>query len=261
MSLETDFFADDPGRFQRFEREFRAQNLLWDLVNEILDRHEDKLKLKDGEQRDLSLLISASFGKGLKTFQAISRLCALGFGEDAIILLRSNVNLLINTQFILSDKNPVERAKEFIAYSVKERLKYFNLAHDGKRPKWAEKINPQEIECDAERWKRTTIEVRARQLAPFHYCQGYRLYSSIEHSDAMALNAYVGDWNETGPRIESGPRDEYLGVALVHSFSVMADLLVTVMQYFGINQPDVLEKLKQTWTGLGREIAEQGKRS
>src|SRR3989338_4905478 len=124
MSPETDVFADDPGRFQRFEREFRAQNFLGDLVNEILDRHEHKLKVKDGEERDLSLLISASFGKGLKTFQAISRLCALGYGEDAIILLRSNVNLLINTRFILSDKNPAERAKEFIAYSVKERLKY-----------------------------------------------------------------------------------------------------------------------------------------
>ena len=261
MSPETDVFADDPGRFQRFEREFRAQNFLGDLVNEILDRHEHKLKVKDGEERDLSLLISASFGKGLKTFQAISRLCALGYGEDAIILLRSNVNLLINTRFILSDKNPAERAKEFIAYSVKERLKYLDLAHDGKRPKWAEKIDPQEIERDAERWKRTTIEVRAQQLAPFHYSQGYRLYSSIEHSDAMALNAYIGEWNETGPRIESGPRDEYLGVALVHSFGVMADLLLTVMQYFEINRPDVLEKLKQTWTALGREIAEQEKRS
>jgi Family of unknown function (DUF5677) len=259
MSPETDFFADDPGRFQRFQREFRAQNLLGDLVNEILDRHGDKLKLKDGEERDLSLLISASFGKGLKTFQAISRLCALGFGEDAIILLRSNINLLINTRFILSDKNPVERTKEFIAYSTKERLKYLDLAHDGKRPTWAEKVDPEEIERDAERWKQTSIQKRAQQVAPFHYSQGYRLYSSIEHSDAMALNAYIGEWNETGPRIGSGPSDEYLGVALVHSFSVMADLLVTIMQYFDINRPDVLEKLKQIWTELGEETVGQGK--
>ncbi len=62
----------------------------------------------------------------------------------------------------------------------------------------------------------------------------------------MALNAYIGEWNETGPRIESGPSDEYLGVALIHSFSVMADLLVAVVQYFSIDRPDVLEKLKQT---------------
>lgn len=226
MSPETDFFADDPGRFQRFKREFRAQNLLGDLVNEILDRHVDKLRLKNGEERDLSLLISASFGKGLKTFQAINRLCALGFGEDAIILLRSNVNLLINTRYIVSDKKPVERAKEFIAYSIKERLKYLDLAHEGKRPTWAEKVDPKEIERDAARWNRTSIEARAQRITSFHYSQGYRLYSSIEHSDAMALNAYIGEWNETGPKIGSGASDKYLSVALVHSFGVMADPLL-----------------------------------
>jgi len=258
MSPETDLFADDSGRFHRFDREFSAQNVLGDLVNEILDKHVDKLKLKDGEERDLSLLISASFGKGLKTFQAISRLCVLGFGEDANILLRSNVNLLINTRFILSDKNPVDRAKEFIAYSIKERLKYLDLAHEGKRPTWAEKIDPEEIERDAERWKRINIQMRAEQVARFHYSQGYRLYCSIEHSDAMALNSYITEWNETGPQIGSGPSDEYLGIALVHSFSVMADLLVTVMQYFGIDRPDVLEKLKQTWSELAQDRAGRG---
>jgi hypothetical protein len=257
VSPEIDFFLDDPGRFHRFEREFRAQNVLGDLVNEILDKYVDNLKLKDGAERDLSLLISASFGKGLKTFQAISRLCALGFGEDAVTLLRSNVNLLINTRFILSDKNPIERAKEFIAYSIKERLKYLDLAHEGKRPTWVAKIDPEEIERDAEKWKRN-IEIRAKQVAHFHYSLGYRLYSSIEHSDAMALNAYISEWNETGPQIGSGPSDDYLSIALVHSFSVMADLLVAVMQYFGIDRPDVIEKLKRTWSELGQDRPRQG---
>jgi Family of unknown function (DUF5677) len=258
MSQEPDFFADDPGRFQRFQLGFRAQNLLGDLINEILDRHVDKIKLKDGEERDLSLLISASFGKGLKTFQAISRLCALGFGEDAIILLRSNINLLINTRFILADKNPVERANEFIAYSLKERLKYFDLAHEGKRPTWTKKFDPEDIERLAGKWKRITIETRAGQLAQFHYSQGYRLYSSIEHSDAMGLSAYIEEWNEIGPKIGSGPSDEYLGIALVHSFSVMADLLLTVMQYFEVDRPDVLGKLSEAWSELGQDTAGQG---
>ena len=252
MSPEPDLFADDPGRFHRFAREFRAQNILGDLVNEILDKHIDKIKVKDGEERDLSVLVSVSFGKGLKTFQAILRLCALGFGEDAIILLRSNVNLLINTRFILTDENPVKRAKEFIAYSVKERLKYLDLAHDGKRPPWVEKINLEDMERDAKKWKRIKIHERGEQVARFHYNQGYRFYSSIEHSDAMALNSYVSDWNETGPQIGSGPSDEYLRIALVHSFNVMADLLVTVLQYFDIDRPDVLEKLEQVSSQLGQ---------
>jgi hypothetical protein len=73
----------------------------------------------------------------------------------------------------------------------------------------------------------------------------------------MALNSYISEWNEKGPQIGSGPSDEYLGIALVHSFSVMADLLVTVLQYFSIDCPNVLEKLQQTWSELGKEHAER----
>ncbi|KFI23944.1 hypothetical protein [Nitrosococcus oceani] len=97
MEHGIDFFAEDPGRYERFQQEFRAQNILGDCINEIIDQHGDKLELRDGEERDLSLLVaSAFFGKAQKTFQAVIRLCALGFGEDALILVRSNINLLIN---------------------------------------------------------------------------------------------------------------------------------------------------------------------
>lgn len=252
MSPEIDLFADDPERFQRFRREFRAQNILGDLVNEVLEQHGDKLKLKDGEEHDLSLLVAASFGKGLKTFQSIARLCALGFGEDALILLRSNVNLLINTRFILSDEYPVARANEFIAYSIRERLKYFDFGHGGQRPQWTERVNLEEVGQYAQKWERLSIETRAKRVPRFHYAQGYRLYSSIEHSDAMALNAYITEWDQTGPRIESGPSYEYIGVALIHSFGVMADLLPAVMNYFGIQRSDIVETLQNTWVELGQ---------
>jgi hypothetical protein len=43
------------------------------------------------------------------------------------------------------------RAKEFIAYSLKERLKHLHLAHEGKRPTRAEKSDTEEIERDAKR--------------------------------------------------------------------------------------------------------------
>jgi hypothetical protein len=92
--------------------------------------------------------------------------------------------------------------------------------------------------------------VRAERVAQFHYTQGYRFYSSMEHTDAMALNSYITEWNEIGPKIGSGPSDDYIGIALVHSFHVMADLLVAVLQYFGIDRPDVLHKLEQASSEL-----------
>jgi hypothetical protein len=72
-------------------------------------------------------------------------------------------------------------------------------------------------------------------------------------------NSYISDWNEKGPQIGSGPSDEYLHIALVHNFSVMADLLVTVLQYFDIDRPDLLETLQQTWSELDKDRGgEQG---
>ena len=126
MAPEINFFAEDLGRYERFQQEFIAQTIIEDVLDEILDRHGSALKEREGEERDLSRLIFGfCFGKAHKTFQAIIRLCALGLGEDAAILLRSNINLLINIYFILKDINPIECSKAFIDYSTMERRKYF----------------------------------------------------------------------------------------------------------------------------------------
>src|SRR6266511_3305462 len=97
MGQAINFFAEDPGRYERFQQHFIAQNIIDDVIDEILERHSDALKEREGEESDLSRLVAGlCFGKAHKTFHAIIRLCALGFGEDAAILLRSNINLLIN---------------------------------------------------------------------------------------------------------------------------------------------------------------------
>jgi len=92
MTQDINFFAEDPGRYERFQQEFKAQNILGDLINEVFDQYNSKLNMRDGNERDLSILVAAAFfGKAQKTFQTIMRLCALGCGEDAIVLLRSNI--------------------------------------------------------------------------------------------------------------------------------------------------------------------------
>src|SRR6266446_2840578 len=113
---------DMEARFRRFQNVFQLQCHLWDLVNHLLEYAE--LKLRSGDERDLSLLVGASFGKVLKTFYGINDLCLSGWGEDALILLRSNVNLLINLGYILGDTEPVECAADFIAFSYAARVKY-----------------------------------------------------------------------------------------------------------------------------------------
>lgn len=120
-------------RYRRFEQLFSAIGSLGDRINEIIDTEALKLKKEHGPV--LSLVIALSFGKALKTLQAIDRLCLMGYGEDALVLLRSNVNLLINTAYILSGPDPTERAKDFLAYSVRERVKFLKNTYQ-QAPPW-----------------------------------------------------------------------------------------------------------------------------
>ena len=96
------------------------------------------------------MLVGASLGKALKTFEGIHELCLMGWGEDALILLRSNVNLLINLGFILSDREPVERAADFIAFSHVERVKYLKAAYGVEEPPFKARLSESELKTRAE---------------------------------------------------------------------------------------------------------------
>lgn len=253
MPLAPNLFDEASERHSRFEKLFLAQDKLNDYINEILDGSADKLKIRDGVEHDLSLIVSLAFGKGLKTFHATVRLCLLGFGHDALILLRSNINLLINLTYILSKDNPVECAKDFLAFSYKERTKYLRLAHSIINPPWTPNMSDEEIQWRANSWKNVTIEKKAESLPPFHYTQGYRLYSSFEHSDAFGLNDFLGDWNELGPIIDSGTSDKHINLALVHNFDVMADVIALVCKYYGIDWSDIFSVLRDIRIELDSE--------
>jgi len=59
-----------PG-FGRFEKFFRVQVGMWELVNSLLDQ--ETIKLRSGTDHDLSLLVGASLGKALKNVSGSPR--------------------------------------------------------------------------------------------------------------------------------------------------------------------------------------------
>jgi hypothetical protein len=241
MFLDPEREQDLRARWQRFEKLFRAEGRLWDLVNEIFD--DASIKLRGADERDLSLLVGAALGKVLKTFDGVHDLCIKGWGEDALILLRSNVNMLIDLGYILRDPNPAERASDFIAFSAVERAKYLQNAH-GAKPPWASMMTAAEQKMRADRWRSVNIKERAERVPKSHYTIGYAFYSSIEHSDAMALNGYIPKWDEEGPNINAGPNDDHVAVALGHNMMVLADVLTLFCDYYRIERPDVMARIK-----------------
>src|SRR5207249_3933992 len=142
-----------------------------------------------------------------------------------LILLRSNVNLLINLGYILGDKDPIERARDFMASSYLDRTAYLNAAHGTKMP-WKPTMSEEELKDRAKRWRSVNIFQRGERVPPFHHTTGYKFYSSMEHSDTIALLAYIAEWNEVGPRINAGPSDDYIEIALGHNAMVLADVLM-----------------------------------
>jgi len=231
-------------RFKRNERVFRAHDRLAALVNKVLDEEGTRMTVRGGRERLLSTFVGAALGRTIRDFQAIERLCLLDFAEQAMIVLRSAVNLLINVNYITKDEHPVERVEQFLAYSYKEFSKFVSDGY-GQEVAWEPDWPPEVIERKAKIWKDLRIRQRAERLAKHHYDIGYRFYSAIEHSDVLALLERI-DWDaDEGPFVGSGSDDKKIEVALAHGYMVMAEILHIVCEYFGIARPDVFDEIRQ----------------
>lgn len=242
--------AERVERYKRFERLFGAHNVLGDVVNRVLDQR-GELPLHEGEE-DISRFIGAALGKALKTNQAIVRLCLLGYGEDAVVLLRTNVNLLIDAVYLLAEDR-TERFKNFLAHSYDERAKMFREGY-AEPPPWPPPFGD-ETKKRAKAWG--TINARAAALPEnlrlLHYSQGYRLYSALEHSDAWGLSDYVTPPQESGWVAGSEEGDRHLDLVLAHAWRVLADLFSLFCQYFAIERSAAFAELNRVWQDIGDE--------
>jgi hypothetical protein len=117
VPLDPGLFRDAPGRFERFKPMFDALDELGDVGTSV------PLTTRGDMDALLPRLMMAALGKALKTLQAIQRLCLFGFGEDAALLLRSNINLLINLNYIARDDEPNERARDLLAHTQTSKRK------------------------------------------------------------------------------------------------------------------------------------------
>src|SRR5581483_1740128 len=210
------------------------------VINRVLDER-GELQLRDGEE-DISQFIAAAFGKACKTTQAIVRLCLLDYGEDAVVLLRTNLNVLIDAAYFLAEDR-ADRFKKFLAHSYEERAKMFREGY-AEPPPWPPPFGD-ETKRLAKAWG--SIKDRASALPEglrlLHYSQGYRLYSAIEHSDAWGLSDYLTPPQESGWVAGSEEGDRHLDLVLAHAWRVLADLFSLFCQYFDIERSAAFAEL------------------
>lgn len=250
MKIDPAILADTDDRFIKFQQLFIVQDVIDYEINRILNADKDKLILRGGEEHLLSLVMATAFGKALKTFRAIARLCRLGFGEDALILLRSNVNLLINVTYILSDKHPAERTKDFYAFSYQSYVRFLKEAYNEDHENRPFPMPKEELKQRANNWKKLSILDRVKPESHVHYHTGYRFYSAFEHSDMTSLFSYVNFSDSANPTFYAGPSDQYIREALSHNYGVAFDFFITFCKYQGISRPDIITKLENIWMGI-----------
>jgi hypothetical protein len=185
------------------------------------------------------------FPRAYKSFDAIRRLCEVALCEDAAVILRCLLNLLVVTRWI--SLQPDRRAEKYIRWywvsiyreaeqfkgseefkgilqeahlteiqakydAVKPLFEYTDKNGDTKMPKF---WYAPEANAIFDMFKEVGLEKQ--------YNEGYRSLSGVEHSDAMAYYAMVGD----------AERSENRRKLAIQSDLFIPSYLRNAFQYFG----------------------------
>jgi len=236
--VTVDFVADAEARRQRYAELFAAHALLDRTIAEVYDANREKPRVRTTPEEVCAFL----FGKATKTLDAIRVLCESGFGQDAVILTRSLVNLVINLWYIGGE--PEERTKDYIAAGRKARRDY--LERFPGRPGRLPPLDPdwEEVKQRGKRWNDVNIQMRAKG-SPLDdtYHEVYRYGSSLEHSDSWSGNQYVGPRDGETFLINHGPSDDLVGIALGSALQTMTILMEVLYRAFSITERERLDVL------------------
>ena len=172
--VSAELIEEAAARRRRHEALFNAIAQLDRTVEEIWFANVGRIRLHGPGQRVLAVL----FGKATKSLDAIRLLCETGFGQDAVILTRSLVNLVINVWYIGSAPDPDERALDYNASGWMAQRRFF--ANFPRRTVLPEPPDLAEIEGRARRWDAVTIlDTSTRQRAPISTTRTARSTASV----------------------------------------------------------------------------------
>lgn len=171
------------------------------------------------------------------TFGATIELIKKGYGIDAMILVRSMLNNLINCAWTMEKKHKT-RAKKFIKYNFVIRKKWLDIAR--KYPTQREhfkRVLGEEKEIissykkveklfkkDLNKWSGITILQMAKESEKeWDYDFVYALASSLEHSDVQSLNQYVENIDEAQKlfKFRGGPSTRYINESGITAIKYM----------------------------------------
>jgi len=215
------------------------------LVDELFDRNEAKAVFDSHRYATRTAL--GLYAKARKNTKALYLLALNGFGEDAMILARSLVNMCIDLRFVCGDPNEAEtRARRWIARGRVGRRDF--CLRVGTVPPDEFKVDWKAEGALAEEWDKVKIWQRAQTagLKDF-YDLPYRHGSTFEHSDSWSALSFLEiDLPKGETRLLTVPSARYVDLALLTACCALAQLAQDFGRFFDFELGGALQEMDAT---------------
>jgi Family of unknown function (DUF5677) len=224
-------YTKHQGHFDHFYR------LLW-LAEESLGKYRGLSG--DAYQATLQLI----FPRAYKSFDSIRRLCEVASCEDAAVILRCLLNLMVVTRWI--SLKPQARARRYLAWYWVEMNREVAQFQGEVPPAWLADIQKhyEEVRRLFERKQKRGRTVLVKQWyqpeaqtivdlfkevgLEKHYEDAYRALSGVEHSDALAYFAMMAGAERTENERKLGVQDDrFVPHYLRNGFQYFGDIFRT----------------------------------
>jgi len=204
-------------------------------------------------KKDVFFLFAVA--KSKKTLEAVSLLCQKGFGEDAVILSRSILELYFSLKYILSvgDDSLAERFFEY-DWVVRKEM------YDKNQPNFNSNMDDKKIQEIIKQYNRVqkkynfdfkkgwsdinTYEMAKRFGFKGVYDTWYKISCTLSHPNPRSTNEYFKGENKKELTLSIGPSNNLVNESLLSSVFVCLEILKEFNHYFSKNLDNELNKIE-----------------
>lgn len=241
-------------------------NILLSLNKQLHDLIEDKLQqdIPDGNNKDF--FMAFILGKSFKTYEATGLLCRSGYGEDAFMLARTLLELMVTASYILQDDTE-DRLMRYISHDWVTRKKMYDyvatkdelLAGLNKEIESSNRDNTlaevdegykkvmEKYKYKNGTWSDKSIKGMCEAIGRADlYHTVYSLQCTIGHTNVRSMNDYIKITNE-GTILNIGENYDFARTTLVIVFDCFFHVAKEANDRFGWKIESQLKELEEKW--------------
>jgi len=243
-----------PHLAEQFALMDRVSDVMWRMIGGVRE-----IETQDIDKSRYQFTVLHLFSKALKTHRAIEHLLEGGFPEDAILLLRAQMELVITLSYIAMDPDNLARRHMDYSYVTRWRLLQAVLnegLHEAESDVEAQRELEENYNCylkeygKGESWSGITIcEMAEKAGLGKEYRLFYRRHSQYVHSSSHTANQYLKPHEQgDGFSISLHPdSSEYYVEIMMDSCKYCLDLATKFTQVFEPGLDAEIDGLLKDW--------------